>query len=136
MKTTNTTLGLAALTVAMIAANAAMAEDGNVGDEVPLLPSSPSDASGGWLNGDDLTGDWGGKRAELAANGFDFFAYYNAIVASNVGGGIQQGTALAGDLYMGMTVDLGKAAGLDGWTFNLSGIDRAGASIDEDVGGI
>ncbi|WP_373510727.1 carbohydrate porin [Thiocapsa sp.] len=136
MKTTNTTLGLAALTVAMIAANAAMAEDGNVGDEVPLPPSSPSDASGGWLNGDYLTGDWGGKRTELAAKGFDFFAYYNAIVASNVGGGIRQGTALAGDLYMGMTVDLGKAAGLDGWTFNLSGIDRAGASIDEDVGSI
>jgi porin len=136
MNTTNTRAGLAALTIAMIAANAAMAEDGNVGDEVPLPTSSPSDASGGWLNGDYLTGDWGGKRTELAAKGFDFFAYYNAIVASNVGGGIRQGTALAGDLYMGMTVDLEKAAGLDGWTFNLSGIDRAGASIDEDVGSI
>jgi porin len=136
MNTTNTSVGLAALTIAIIAANAALAEDGNVGDEVPLPPSSTPDASGGWLNGDYLTGDWGGKRTELAAKGFDFFAYYNAIVASNVGGGIQQGTALAGDLYMGMTVDLGKAAGLNGWTFNLSGIDRAGASIDEDVGGI
>ena len=83
-----------------------------------------------------MTGDWDGKRTELADNGYTFFAYFNGIVASNVSGGIDSGTALATDLYAGMTIDLQKAMGWKGWTFNLSGIDRAGASIDDDVGGI
>ncbi len=136
MKNARTARTLVALAVAMLPVTGALAEDGNVGDEVPLPAGSASTSGGGWLNGDYLTGDWGGKRTELAAKGYTFFAYYNAIVASNVGGGNEQGTALAGDLYAGMTIDLQKAFGWDGWTFNLSGIDRSGASIDDDVGSI
>lgn len=100
------------------------------------LPPLGAAASGPWLSGDYLTGDWGGKRTELADKGYTFFAYFNSIVASNVSGGVESGTALATDLYAGVTIDLEKAFGLDGWTFNLSGIDRAGASIDDDVGSI
>lgn len=136
MKKIDTTRALAVLAVSLLPVAGALAEDGNVGDEVPLPAGSASTTGGGWLNGDYLTGDWGGKRTELAAKGYTFFAYCNAIVASNVGGGNEQGTALAGDLYAGMTIDLQKAFGWDGWTFNLSGIDRSGASIDGDVGGI
>jgi porin len=136
MKIRNTTMALAALAAAMFPGAAAFAADDNVGDEVPLAAGSASTSGGGWLNGDYLTGDWGGKRSELAAKGYTFFAYFNGIVAGNVSGGKDSGTALATDLYAGMTVDLQKAMGWTGWTFNLSGIDRAGASIDEDVGGI
>lgn len=114
-KTTATrALALAALTLAPLAATA-------------------SDA---WLAGDHLTGDWGGTRGALADEGYSFFAYLNGIVASNVGGGKDSGSALATDLYAGMTVDLQKVFGWNGWTFDISGIDRAGASIDDDVGGI
>lgn len=102
---------------------------------IALSPAGAG-ASDSWLAGDYLTGDWGGKRTELADQGYTFFANLNGIVASNVSGGKDSGTALATDLYAGMTVDLQKALGWDGWTFNLSGIDRAGASIDDDVGGI
>ena len=136
MKRTNTTIALAAMAAAILPGAGAFAEDGNVGDEVPTAESRPSATSGGWLNGDYLTGDWGGKRTELADNGYTFFAYFNGIVASNVSGGIDSGTALATDLYAGVTIDLQKAMGWNGWTFNLSGIDRAGSSIDDDVGGI
>ena len=136
MKRTNTTIALAAMAAVILPGAGALAEDGNVGDEVPTAESRPSTTSGGWLNGDYLTGDWDGKRTELADNGYTFFAYFNGIVASNVSGGIDSGTALATDLYAGMTIDLQKAMGWKGWTFNLSGIDRAGASIDDDVGGI
>lgn len=135
MKKTNTTIALAALAAALFPALGALAADENVGDIVPL-PSGKGSTAGGWLNGDYLTGDWGGRRTELAAQGYTFFAYYNAIVAGNASGGIDAGTALAGDLYAGVTIDLGKAAGLSGWTFNLSGIDRSGSSIDDNVGGI
>jgi porin len=100
-----------------------------------LSASTPA-AADAWADGDFLSGDWGGRRTELARQGYDFFAYYNAIAAANVSGGIDQRGAYAGDLFAGMNLDLGKIAGWDGWTFNLSGIDRHGESIDDDVGGI
>jgi porin len=89
-----------------------------------------------WLSGDYLTGDWNGNRTELEEQGYRFFAYYNSIIASNVSGGVQTGSDIAGGLFTGMQVDLGKALSLDGWTFSLSGIHRDGRSIDEDVGGV
>jgi len=136
MKKTHTTSTLSALAAVLLPIAGAVAEDGNVGDDVPLPTGKTTTAQGGWLGGDYLTGDWGGTRSELADKGYTFFAYLNGIVAGNVSGGINSGTALATDLYAGMTVDLQKAMGWNGWTFNLSGIDRAGASIDKDVGGI
>jgi len=92
--------------------------------------------SGDWLSGDYLTGDWNGNRTQLEEEGYRFFAYYNSIIASNVSGGIESGTAAAGDLFAGMQVDLGKALSWDGWTFSLTGIHRHGSSIDDNVGGI
>ena len=96
-----------------------------------LLPfSAVSSAS------DTLTGDWGGTRTRLEAQGIDVFANYNAIVSANVGGGKEDANAYAGDLYAGLTLDLGKLWGADGWIFSLSGINRHGESIDPEVGGI
>ena len=101
-----------------------------------MLPIGMAAAAAGYDFSDRLTGDWGGARSQLKDQGYDFFAYYNAIVSSNVSGGIDSGSAYAGDLFAGMSIDLGKAFGADGWTFNLTGIDRHGASIDDDVGGV
>jgi porin len=89
-----------------------------------------------WASGRYLTGDWSGQRQALEAKGVEFFGYYNAIVASNVSGGLHSGKDAAGDLYIGVNVDFGKLRGWDGWHFILSGIDRHGNSIDNDVGGI
>ncbi len=89
-----------------------------------------------WASGRYLTGDWGGQRQVLEQKGVEFFGYYNAIVASNVSGGLSSGKDAAGDLYIGVNVDFGKLRGWDGWHFTLSGIDRHGNSIDNDVGGI
>jgi porin len=136
MKMRHTLIGLASLATALLPCAETVAEDGNVGDEVPLTAGPTPAKGGGWLDGDYLTGDWGGRRSRLEAQGYRFFAYYNAIVASNVGGGIDQGTAYAGDLYVGVQLDLQKIFGWDGWTFNLTGIDRQGASIDGNVGSI
>lgn len=92
--------------------------------------------SGDWLSGDYLTGDWNGNRTQLEEDGYRFFAYYNSIVSSNLSGGIESGTAAAGDLFAGMQIDLGKVLSWDGWTFSLTGIHRHGSSIDDNVGGI
>jgi porin len=101
-----------------------------------LLAAAAAFSPPGWASGDYLTGDWGGERSRLEADGYHYFAYYNAIVASNVDGGIDSETAAAGDLYAGMQLDLHKILGWSGWAFTLSGIDRHGDSIDGHVGGI
>ena len=89
-----------------------------------------------WASGRYLTGDWGGERKALEEKGVEFFGYYNAIISSNVSGGLRSGEDAAGDLFTGVNVDLGRLLGWDGWHFTLSGIDRHGNSIDDEVGGI
>lgn len=83
---------------------------------------------------DRLTGEWGGARTRLADRGVDVFAYYNAIVASNVSGGIRSETNYAQDIFAGVSLDLEKLLGWSDTTFVLSGIDRGGSDITPSVG--
>ncbi len=99
-----------------------------------VIPSRAETAEANWWNGDYVFG--GERRTELAARGYTFFAYYNAIEASNVSGGIHQDSDYAQDIYIGTELDLERLLGWQGTTFRLTGIDRAGTSIDEKVGGI
>ena len=99
-----------------------------------VLASAP--VSGGTDRFDSrLSGDWRGLRDRMADGGINAFAYYNAIVASNVSGGRRGDTSYAGDLFAGFEFDLEKLAGWDDTTFTVSGIDRHGRSIDAAVGG-
>ena len=83
---------------------------------------------------DRLTGDWGGERTRLADQGVNVFAYYNAIIASNVSGGIRNETDYAGDIFFGASFDLQKLLGWENTTFTLSGINRHGSDITPSVG--
>ncbi|MEY3895302.1 MAG: hypothetical protein RLZZ214_821 [Verrucomicrobiota bacterium] len=101
-----------------------------------LIFTAPLFAEGSsWLENDRLTGDWGGVRTAQEEAGYKFFAYYNAIFAANVDGGNSTDSSYAGDLFIGAELDLEKIFGWDDTKFVLSGIDRAGRSIDEAVGG-
>lgn len=83
---------------------------------------------------DRLTGDWGGARAELADKGVEAFAYYNAIVASNVSGGIRKETNYAHDIFAGVKLDLDKLLGWKNTVFTVTGINRQGSDITPSVG--
>jgi len=83
---------------------------------------------------DRLTGDWGGRRSALSGKGLEVFAYYNAIYASNVSGGIRSETNYAGDLFAGMHLDLEKLVGWRDTVFTLSAINRHGSDITPSVG--
>ncbi len=100
---------------------------------LPLLLTTGLHAS--WLEGDSLTGDWDGVRTAQEAAGYKAFAYYSGIFASNVHGGNRSDSSYSGDLFIGMEFDLEKIWGWEDTKFVLSGIDRAGRSIDEAVGG-
>ena len=83
---------------------------------------------------DHATGDWHGHRSSLADEGIEFFAYYNAIIASNVSGGLSSETNYAGDLFAGVSLDLEKLAGWADTTLVVTGIDRHGSDITPAVG--
>ncbi|MGL6160793.1 carbohydrate porin [Microbulbifer sp.] len=83
---------------------------------------------------DRLTGFWGGRRTELSEQGFEFFAYYNAIIASNVAGGIRSETNYAGDLFTGINLDLERLIGWQDTVFTLSATNKHGSDITPSVG--
>lgn len=92
--------------------------------------------SDAWYARHQLTGDWMGARETLAENGVDLFAYYDAIAAANVSGGLHSDEAYAGQVYLGAKLDLEKLIGLDGTTFLISTVNRHGESVSDSVGGM
>ncbi|MCE9633421.1 MAG: carbohydrate porin [Methylophilales bacterium] len=69
--------------------------------------------------GENLTGDWGGSRAELYKKGIDIGLTHKSDVLSNINGGIKRGTAWEGHTEARLTLDLEKVLGLNATTIYL-----------------
>jgi len=82
-----------------------------------------------WLQWDDATGDWWRNRPLISDNGFDFTATYTAQVWGNVAGGLEQNAAYFGLLQFGLDIDLEKAVGWKGASFNTTWIWTMGDQI-------
>ncbi|XHR29667.1 MAG: carbohydrate porin [Chthoniobacteraceae bacterium] len=82
-----------------------------------------------WLNGKYATGNWGGLRDRLEADGIQFFGFYTSIPAGVVSGGMRRGATYVDDWYFGVHLDLEKLIGWNGATFTVSGINRDGESL-------
>ncbi len=85
-----------------------------------------------WLTQSTMTGDWGGLRARLSQDGFNFRASYIGEYAYNFSGGKRIGGDYAQQLAIGMDVDMGKVADLTGGTFHVSFNVREGRSTSAD----
>ncbi len=92
-----------------------------------LLTCTPALAD----NSDKLTGDWNGLRTSLSKSGISPFAYYDAIAATNVSGGLKSDEAYTGQLYAGVDLTLNSTLAA-----RVSMVDRHGDSISPSVGGI
>lgn len=108
-----------------------------IGGEVlsPLDHGSPAHVTpnatpAGWLEGDYLTGNWGGFRDRLKDSGIEFFGYYNSIFSGNVVGGLDSGhSTYVQDAWVGFNFDLDKLVGWKGGEFLISGINRTGPDL-------
>jgi porin len=90
-----------------------------------------------WLQQPYMTGDWGGLRTKLEAEGFHLRAHYLSETAGNPSGGLRQGTQYAQQVDFGADLDLGKLADLKGGQVHITFTDRAGKSLAaEDVGNL
>ena len=115
---------LISMTAAVMAATLSMA----VADPEAIAPTAKT-GSLEWSKGDYATGNWGGLRDRLAADGLTFFGYYTMDPAGNVTGGKRQGATYVDDWYFGVTLDLDKLIGWTGGKFTVSGINRDGPSL-------
>ena len=73
-----------------------------------------------------LLGDWGGKRAALAEQGFDFEFVATVDVLGTVDGGIDEGFESPANFDLVMTVDTGAAGWWQNGTFNFYFLGNAG----------
>jgi porin len=81
-----------------------------------------------------LTGEWGGRRTELRDMGIEVNANFKAEFAALVQGGTQTGSAEAGQLAVGTTIDTQKLWGLAGGTFQTTITYRQGSPLADEFG--
>lgn len=88
-----------------------------------------------WYEQQQLTGDWGGVRTDLAQEGikthFDLTSQFGGVVS----GGKEQGHDYAQQLTAGLDFDLGKLIGLQGGALHFYVNDRSGRNISSDFVG-
>lgn len=83
-----------------------------------------------------LTGDWGGLRRELDAQGIRFTGDYSGETAYNADGGLHRAARYSQNIKLGVQLDLGKLYGLtNGDRIQLTINDRRGNSASEDLVG-
>lgn len=93
-------------------------------------PSGQSSSSlSSWLQGQYMTGDWGGTRSALEAKGVTLRAGYLSESAANPVGGLRQGAAYTHQLDAGFDLDLGKLINLSGGKIHILFTERAGQSL-------
>ncbi|MBB2187032.1 carbohydrate porin [Gluconacetobacter liquefaciens] len=81
---------------------------------------------------DRLLGSIGGWRQRLSRAGFDFTLSYMAEGVANVAGGRRTGFDYSHQVVMGTDFDLNKLFGMQGWSFHMLGVQRAGRSVATD----
>ncbi|MFF7706150.1 carbohydrate porin [Pseudomonas sp. NPDC007930] len=95
-----------------------------------LLLASPAFAA------NTLTGDWGGERSKLDAEGIHLTADYVSETMSNVHGGQERGTRYAQQVRLGARFDLAKLLGSpDAGVVQFTVNDRRGRSTSADLVG-
>ena len=104
---------LATLLVALAAgpARAQTEPQGAAGGEPAQPPAAEREAEHSWLDGDHLTGDWGGARSALGDRGISIDAFYASEVFTARGE-----SSLLGHADLAVTVDTKKLGLWDGGT--------------------
>jgi porin len=85
----------------------------------------------GFWNRSNLFGDIGGLRPWLGNYGITVNLQETSEYLNNLSGGVKRGGAYDGLTQFGLVVDTGKALGLPGGTFNVSGLQIHGTNLTQ-----
>lgn len=106
-----------------------------VGSVLAMAASAPTLADD-WLEQPTMTGDWGGNRSRLAAQGVKITGDYSGETVYNARGGKQRGTRYSQNVKLGAQFDLGKLLDLEsGGKVQLTINDRRGNDGSGDLVG-
>lgn len=108
----------------------------NVNSGVGLGPSTevnrpgtpPPAPAGGTPPVEHLFGDWGGIRTRLDNLGIDTTLDFYSEFASNVAGGVKQGSTFANQIGFETDIDWQKLAGITGLSTHIIMVNRSGSS--------
>ncbi len=100
------------------------------------LAQVPEAAPMSWLDGEHLTGDWGGDRARLADRGITIDLYYSVetFLTSARIGTRERAVSLLGHIDAAITLETEKLGLWPGGRFYFLGQDNRGVGINELVG--
>jgi len=90
-------------------------------------------ASAGLWDRANLFGDAGGTRSALAARGITLGLQETSEVLGNLSGGTRRALVYEGVTQLGLGIDLGKAIGLTGGTFNVSAFQIHGRGLSQNA---
>ena len=96
----------------------------------PPLNSQPPVLAYDFWNSPHLLGDWGGLRTRLHNEGVDFKIGYVSEAVANLTGGTGSHAADAGQFAFTTILDLGRIAGDNGGTFQMTLNERSGANLN------
>jgi carbohydrate-selective porin OprB len=83
----------------------------------PLTPVKESSALAAWSKGQYATGNWFGVRDTLESRGIDVHGYWKGTFYGLTGGGLHSPRgAFDEEIRLGLTLDFGKVAGIEGLT--------------------
>ena len=85
----------------------------------------------GFRNNTQLTGDWGGRRTELANNGFFFDVYTTSAYQDLMSGGLDPGDWFVQNTQMSINVDTGRAGWWDGGLIHFTTQARYGGTPEQ-----
>ena len=128
---------LALLLVALGAASARAQPDSqpDVSQSIPgQTGARPEQTEGtGIWDRANLFGDMGGFRSALAARGITLGLQETSEVLGNATGGTRRAFTYEGLTQLGLGIDLGKAVGLEGGTFNVSAFQIHGRGLSQNA---
>jgi len=119
-------------TVSPLLAVLALAAHANDGKST-CSACTPQKNPSSWLDGDSLTGDWGGLRPQLEDKGVQFTLEYTHEYLANVSGGIRRGGQYNGLIVAGIELDLEKLTNgfWKGGLIHADGLYTLGESLSE-----
>lgn len=101
-----------------------------LGGLVPQRAAAQTGTSGLWQRS-NLLGDLAGLRPALADRGITLWLQTSNEAFANTTGGINRGLAADGMTMLTLTMDTAKAIGVDGGTFNISGLWLYGPNFSQ-----
>jgi len=100
-------------------------------NNAPVFGLPGTVANQGIWNNTQISGDWGGRRTELARNGYFFDVYTTSAYQDLMSGGLDPGDWFVQNTQMSLNIDTGRAGWWDGGLIHFTTQARYGADPEQ-----